>query len=591
MNFAATTLGKQGSAAAAAESKQTLSSIRVVIEVRKSEKRKRKMSKLLLITDSNFLNNVGDYGGMKIKNLEVKACKSRKAVMQELAAADEGVVVIASLDMMAADIARSKEAGQGADAAVEFYFNQIFYKMTERVDESDGKIAFGVVAPLFWTAHSEAVKRAMFHSFKVMKATPVNNIWCSELMKDVKAGSDGTHLTQLSANRYIEHVNNFFIKVCTESGLAQVELSGPEAQSQPRSGDWSEEMEVGMEPEVDSEAVNSLEPPQEDELAPARAITMLSPSMLTQMRPTPSLAGTASGSPAHTMRNTPLNLSRNNRAPGQNRAPDATQARLINLASQTPDTSRPPPALGQGRSNGPGLGPGTLTLEKRVSQLESNSFYTNLMTAILKEEQDTEANKALLNRVTVSGVVIENLTRMNDTDKVRAMRDKIEELFNQIKEPEQTLEVQFVRHLNKQVRGQKSAVIEVKLADAQQAKLLRAEFVKKFNVFGKKINITPVVRLATRVRIEIMHSVCFYLKRNDPTITKAACLQFVPKPVIKVTRKTAGGTETSRTMTFADSINWVKENGLMDSIDLSKARDRAGASFRGTLQQHFVLLD
>ena len=131
MNFAATTLGKQGSAAATAESKQTLSSIRVVIEVRKSEKRKRKMSKLLLITDSNFLNNVGDYGGMKIKNLEVKACKSRKAVMQELAAADEGVVVIASLDMMAADIARSKEAGQGADAAVEFYFNQIFYKMTE----------------------------------------------------------------------------------------------------------------------------------------------------------------------------------------------------------------------------------------------------------------------------------------------------------------------------------------------------------------------------------------------------------------------------------------------------------------------------
>ena len=129
-----------------------------------------------------------------------------------------------------------------------------------------------------------------------------------------------------------------------------------------------------------------------------------------------------------------------------------------------------------------------------------------------------------------------------------------------------------MRHLNKQVRGQKSAVIEVKLADAQQAKLLRAEFVKKFNVFGKKINITPVVRLATRVRIEIMHSVCFYLKRNDPTITKASCLQFVPKPVIKVTRKTAGGTETSRTMTFADSINWVKENGLMDSIDLSKAR-------------------
>ena len=196
-----------------------------------------------------------------------------------------------------------------------------------------------------------------------------------------------------------------------------------------------------------------------------------------------------------------------------------------------------------------------------------------------------------MNRVTISGVVIENLTRMNETDKVRAMRAKIEEIITNIKEPEQTMEVQFVRHLNNQVRGQKSAVIEVKLADAQQAKLLRAAFVKKFSIFGKKINITPVVRLATRVRIEILHSVCFYLKRQDPTVVRATCLQFVPKPVIKVIRKSAGGAEVSRTMSFIDAINWVKENGLMGSMDLSKARDRAGASFRGTLAQHFVLLD
>ena len=48
-------------------------------------------------------------------------------------------------------------------------------------------------------------------------------------------------------------------------------------------------------------------------------------------------------------------------------------------------------------------------VNSRLTTLESRSYYTNVMTATLKEEQDTEANRALLNRVTFSGVTIENL--------------------------------------------------------------------------------------------------------------------------------------------------------------------------------------
>ena len=552
------------------------------------------MAKILLITDSNFLNNIGAFGGRRIKDVEVKACKSRKAVMQELSAVGEGVVVISCLDMVASDIARSNEGGSGADNAIEFYFNQILYKMAEKIDELDGKVAFGVVAPLFWTSHSEAVRRAINHSYKVMRVTPMNNIWCSELLKDVKAGSDGTHLTRLSANRYIEHVYNFILAVSQASGLVQPEILEAEPQVQAGREDWSEEMAMV----TDDEAVNSLGPPDDDELPPARVQTMLRPSISTQFR-TPTTLNRSLEEQAPTRAPTmssPSILTQFRTPQGSNRSPDEMQSRLMRLAATSLDTSRPPPTSqalpnpGSSTTQGDSRS-GQSTLERRVSRLESNSFFTNLMTAALKEEQDSEANKAMLNRVTISGVVIDNLTRMNETDKVRAMRAKIEEIITSIKEPEQTMEVQFVRHLNNQVRGQKSAVIEVKLADAQQAKLLRAAFVKKFSIFGKKINITPVVRLATRVRIEILHSVCFYLKRQDPTVVWATCLQFVPKPVIKVIRKSAGGAEVSRTMSFIDAINWVKENGLMGSMDLSKARDRAGASFRGTLAQHFVLLD
>ena len=105
------------------------------------------------------------------------------------------------------------------------------------------------------------------------------------------------------------------------------------------------------------------------------------------------------------------------------------------------------------------------------------------------------------------------------------------------------------------------------------------------------MNITPVARLATRVRDEMMHSSAATIKRVDKTVVNAMCLQYVPKPVIKVARKTVAGIDVTKTMSFTESIAWVKANGLKDRFDLSKSHERAGASFRGTLAQNFVLLN
>ena len=68
------------------------------------------------------------------------------------------------------------------------------------------------------------------------------------------------------------------------------------------------------------------------------------------------------------------------------------------------------------------------------------------------------------------------------------------------------------------------------------------------------------------------------------------CLQFIPKPMIKVVRKSAAGLEFVRPMTFIKAVCWVKENNLVNSINLSSAYERAGASFRGILPQTFILL-
>ena len=520
------------------------------------------MSRLLLVTDSNFINNVGDYNGRKIKNLEVKSCQSRRLALAAINEPEEGLVVVACLDMIAADIAKSTSNVSEVDRIIEMSFDQLFHDLTEKAEEASDKLAYGVIAPLFWTSHSKEAKHAMSHAYKLKKDSTMKNVWCTDFLREVRAGVDGTHLTSTSANKYIEFVYNFIIKINGESGCGVLEFEEPTAGTTTAPTRW--------EDEVDSEAVVILGPPDNSVPPPSRSDTMLSMSMLSMDNVQPQVINPQ---PRHV----------------------ATQSRLMQMSGSFPDLSVPPPT---GSLQFPGVGvSGTqqplslVSLDQRLGSLEEKSFYDNLTMAALKEDLDTEANKAMLNRISLSGVEIPNLWKMDEQEKIRAMKAKMTEIIEVLKDEGQNFEIQFVRHLNRQVRGAKYAVIEVKFPDPKQAKDLRAHFVQKRKSLPEKVNITPVVRLATRVRVEIMHSIAALVKRMDPTVERAMCLQYAPKPVIKITRKTAGGVDVTKTMSFTESITWVKVNGLKDRIDLSKAHERAGASFRGTLAQNFVLLN
>ena len=527
------------------------------------------MARLLLLADSNFTNNIGDFKGRKIKTLEVKSCQTRRTAMAEVSAVEEGIVVISCLDMIAADVVKTTPVD--ADRAIEVYYNQLLMKMVDKVDETDGKVAFGVMPPLFWTSLPLEARKAMSHTYKLMKLAPLHNVYFHDFLKDVKAGADGTHLISHSANRYIGYINGLFSQVSQSSGLAEFEWIEPEVVSQPAeqgASNWAEEVMDAQQTEV---SVVSLGPPEEEPevRSVSRSTTMLSASMIQP----PIQQNVSHG------------------------LIDETQARLMRLAA-LPDLSVPPP---DSNSFGKhfqvpglaGLSTSLLKIERRVGNIEAQAFYNHLMMAMLKEEQDTEANRTMLNRVTFSGVVIEGLAKMDEPNKIKAMKDKIMAIIELLRESEQelALELLFVRHLNKQIRGQKSAVIEAKFADAKQTKELRTIFVKKQKSLPEKINVTPVVRLATRVRIEMLHSIAFLLKRQDRTISSAMCIQFIPKPIIKVVYKSFAGTEVTRSMSFIEAVCWVKEQGLLNVVDLKKARERAGSSFRGTMAQHFVLME
>jgi len=135
-------------------------------------------------------------------------------------------------------------------------------------------------------------------------------------------------------------------------------------------------------------------------------------------------------------------------------------------------------------------------------------------------------------------------------------------------------------------------VIEAKFAAEKQAIDFRANFVKRKKESGEfdNLNIMPVVRLATRVRVEMMQAIARCLKQKDSTIDRAFCAQFVPKPLIKIVRKDRSGNELIRHMSFLESVSWLKENNMDKVVDMSKAYIKAGSAFRGTLQQTFVVL-
>ena len=532
------------------------------------------MARLLLLADSNFQNNYGNYPGRKIKDLGIKSCQSRRVAMSELASVNEGIVVVACLDMIAAEV--SKSTPDQASEAVEVFYNQILHKLIECVDMADGKLAVGVVAPIFWTTHSAPVKRSMHHAYKLMKKVSLQGIYFTEYMKDVNAGPDGTHLTSISANRYIQHIVEFFSDISEKSGVAPVDLEGVELVAS-GSGSWAEDQPSGQDPE----AVVSLAPPEDSDMpSPTRTLTMLSASMLS------SSFGRASGPNPR-----PLAI------------PVSTRDRLMRLAhgpSTGVDLSVPPPLLDGARLQGHDVwrSPDVLSslqrIERRLGCLEAKSFYDNVMMAGLKEEQDAEANKAMLNRVIFSKVNMPNLANLTDEARLNAIKGRINEIIESVKSPDKQYKILFVKHLNHRVRGQKKGVIEVKLESPQQAADLRADFVKMQKESEEdratRMNINPVVRLSTRVRVEILHSVVDLYKRHDPSVVRAMCLQYIPKPVIKIIRKSAGGTEFARTMTFIEAVCWVKENDYCNTIKLGRAYERAGSAFRATMTQNFVLM-
>jgi hypothetical protein len=536
------------------------------------------MARLLLLTDSNYIKNSAPelYKGPRIKNLEVKNCQNKRTLFSEMSGMREGIMVIACLDLIAAEAATTNP--DLPDRAVELAFNHIVWKVMDLLEEADGKLACGIVAPVFWLDHSDTVTGAMNHAYKIIRDSPVTNLYMTDYASGLKIGPDRVHLMPRAGFKYVRQVNDVFVQIEQELGLGIVEVEGTIP---------------GGESELDDAGFDVV-PPQ----SPSRTLSMVSATMLNSNfgKRQATVQSSNSGRQSAIVQNLVRMAN-----PGEQLGSAASSGAGFQPYTGPFVVPPPPPPNLAKPISGPTTWPTMMTpelnaslvrIERSLGQLEAKSFFDNMMMASLQEEVDTEANIATLNRITVVGIRIPSFSRMTGDEKVSEMKKKVQSLVNKLQNEGQVFEVVFVRHLNRQVRGLDNTVIEVKFANDKQAKDLRSNFVqrKKDTSDFDSINIAPVVRLATRVRIEMMHSIANAVKQNDPTIERAFCVQFIPKPLIKIVRKDRSGNEVVRNMSFLEAVSWVKEVNQEKTIDFKKAYERAGSAFRGTLQQTFVIL-
>jgi hypothetical protein len=225
-------------------------------------------------------------------------------------------------------------------------------------------------------------------------------------------------------------------------------------------------------------------------------------------------------------------------------------------------------------------------LEKRIAALEnqarSRQDSDNLVFARLREEMDANSNKLKEDRIVITGITSKEAPPVDPGQKKLWIQKIVLDIFATLI-PEFGGKIVFINQSKS--NGHHIPLVEVKLDTRENAAALRKAFAekKKSGLDLGRIFVSNSVNLATRVRVDILKALA---KKVSDTSVSAHAVPFVSKPVMHV-RHVDGGQGT-RTYTYTDAV--AKFGHLLKQVELGEAFRRAGNSFKGQLQQHFVVL-
>ena len=229
------------------------------------------------------------------------------------------------------------------------------------------------------------------------------------------------------------------------------------------------------------------------------------------------------------------------------------------------------------------IGQLTKEIQERDRRAVDRRVQDSLVTARLREELDAISNAKKEDKLVITG--LSSKTPMpTSSDEKRAWLHKIVgEILDKII-PESSKHVVFSSLGNR--NSKIIPLVEVKMDSRDLAMKIRREFSakKKADQDLGRIFIANSVTLATRVRIDILKAIAKKFSNDKEDLSVSA---FVSRPVIHIRSK--DGRTRYGTFNFSDALSKYGANLTIN--ELGDAYKRAGAAFRGQLQQNFVVLN
>jgi len=228
-------------------------------------------------------------------------------------------------------------------------------------------------------------------------------------------------------------------------------------------------------------------------------------------------------------------------------------------------------------------------LEVRLDRLEGHvkarQANDNLILARLREESDATANKLKEDRVVITGITSKTVPPSDPEQRKVWIKKIASDIFESLI-PGFDGQIHFVNQAKN--RGTHIPLIEVKLDSIENAGKLRKAFAekKKSNVDLGRIFVANSVGLSTRVRVDILKAIA---KKISGQSISAHVVAFISRPVMHVKSNT-GATDVMvpKTFTFVDAV--AQYGQAVSQFELADAYRRAGTSFKGQMEQMFVIL-
>ena len=205
-----------------------------------------------------------------------------------------------------------------------------------------------------------------------------------------------------------------------------------------------------------------------------------------------------------------------------------------------------------------------------------------LVTARIREELDHLSNTRKEDRIIVTGMTSQIPMPVGIEEKKKWLKDLVGGILNQV----ELGSSEFILNVMQGWKGTNTIPLaEVRMNSSELATRIRKQFAAKKKAghdFGR-VYLANSVTLGTRVRIDILKAMakCFAGEKEIMYVSA-----FTSRPLLHVRPKEAG----SRTMayTFADALS--RYGMHLRQVDLGEAYRRAGTSFKGQMQQNFVVL-